>query len=116
MLTVREFIHTKSFDKSWCDMGCDDDDLAVLQKAIADDPQGPPVIPGTGGVRKIRVTLDGRGKSGGARVLYVDFTVREVVGLIFAYPKSEKENITESEKKLMRQLVDTLSENWREIK
>jgi hypothetical protein len=42
--------------------------------------------------------------------------VCEVVGLIFAYPKSEKENIAESEKKLMRQLVETLKENWRVTK
>ncbi len=88
--TNREFIHTRVFDKLWAEMGCDDDDLSVLQKAIADDPQGSPVIQGTGGVRKIRVTLNGRGKSGGARVLYVDFAVRETVGLVFAYPKNEK--------------------------
>jgi hypothetical protein len=113
MLMDREFIHTNSFDKAWSDMGCDDDDLSILQKAISDDPQGSPVIQGTGGVRKIRITLEGRGKRGGARVLYVDFTVRETVGLVFAYPKSDKENITESEKKIMRQLVDTLNENWR---
>jgi hypothetical protein len=113
LLTDREFIHTKVFDKLWRDMGCDDDDLAVLQKAISDDPQGSPAIQGTGGVRKIRVTLDNRGKSGGARVLYVDFIARGVVGLLYAYPKSEKENIDESEKKIMRQLVDTLNENWR---
>jgi hypothetical protein len=110
----REFIHTKSFDKAWAEMGCDDDDLSVLQKAIADDPQGSPVIQGTGGVRKIRVTLNGRGKSGGARVLYVDFVVSETVGLVFAYPKSEKENITESEKKVMRQLADTLNGKGRQ--
>ncbi|MDR1701414.1 MAG: type II toxin-antitoxin system RelE/ParE family toxin [Sporomusaceae bacterium] len=114
MLTDREFIHTKSFDKAWSEMGCDDDDLSVLQKAIADNPQGYPVIKGTGGVRKIRITLDGRGKSGGARVLYVDFVVRGVVGLVFAYPKSEKDNITENEKKVMKQLVETLNENWRD--
>jgi hypothetical protein len=116
MLTDREFIHTKVFDRMWREMGCDDEDLAVLQRAIADNPQGPPVIRGTGGVRKIRVMLEGRGKSGGIRVLYVDFTVREVVGLLFAYPKNEKENITENEKKLMKQLVDMINENWRKIK
>ncbi len=113
MLTDREVVHSKSFDKAGNNMGCDDDDLAELQKAIADNPHGPPVIRGTGGVRKIRIKLTGHGKSSGARVLYVDFTVREVIGLVFAYPKSETESITEGEKKLNRQLVDTLNENGR---
>jgi hypothetical protein len=111
MLMDREFIHTKVFDKRWREMGCDDDDLSVLQKAIANDPQGFPVIQGTGGIRKIRVTLNGRGKSGGARVLYVDFVVRGIVGLLSAYPKSEKENIEESEKKILRTIVEDINKS-----
>jgi hypothetical protein len=89
------FIHTRVFDRQWAEVGCDDDDLLELQKAICDNPQGAPVIPGTGGIRKIRITLEGRGKSGGARVLYVDFVIRGVVGLLYAYPKNKKENITD---------------------
>jgi hypothetical protein len=104
----REFIHTKVFDKRWRELGCDDDDLSVLQKAIADDPQGSPVIQGTGGIRKIRVTLNGRGKSGGARVLYVDFVVKGMIGLLSAYSKSEKENIEESEKKILRAIAEDI--------
>ncbi|MDR2903828.1 MAG: type II toxin-antitoxin system RelE/ParE family toxin [Clostridiales bacterium] len=116
MLTNRKFIHTKIFDRLWSDMGCDDDDLSVLQKAISDNPQAAPVIQGTGGVRKIRVALDGRGKSGGARVLYVDFTVHGVIGLLYAYTKNEKENIDENEKKIMRRLVETFEENLEGLK
>jgi len=81
-----------------------------LQKAISDDPQRPPVIPGTGGIRKIRISLDGKGKSGGARVLYVDFVIQGIVGLLSAYPKSVKENITDEEKKILKSMADTIKQ------
>ena len=66
MLTDRMFVHTKVFDRQWDALGCDDDDLLELQKTICENPQKPPVIRGTGGVRKIRIALEGHGKSGGA--------------------------------------------------
>ena len=116
MLTERMFVHTKVFDRLWESLGCNDDDLLELQKAICDHPQGHPVIRGTGGVRKIRVTLDDRGKSGGARVLYVDFVVRGVVGLLYAYSKGNKENISDNERKILKTMVGQINENWRDQK
>ena len=113
MLTERMFIHTKIFDRLWESIGCDDDDLAELQKAICENPQGYPVIRGTGGVRKIRISLEERGKSGGARVLYVDFVVKGVVGLLYAYSKGKKVTITDKERKILKDMVDRLNENWR---
>jgi len=113
MLLDRMFIHTKLFDKKWVELGCDDDDLSELQKAICENPQGHPVIKGTGGVRKIRVALEGRGKSGGARVLYVDFVVHGAVGLLSVYPKNEKEDITETERKILKTMVEKFNSNWR---
>jgi len=107
------FIHTKLFDKKWSSLGCNDDDLAILQKAICDNPQSHPVIKGTGGVRKIRIALDNRGKSSGARVLYVDFVIHGVVGLLSAYPKNEKEDINEDERKALKTMVEQIINNWR---
>jgi len=112
MLIERMFIHTKIFDRQWESIGCNDDDLAELQKAICKNPQGYPVIQGTGGVRKIRTTLDGRGKSGGARVIYVDVAIRGVVGLLYAYSKGVKMSINESERKILKGMVEKLNENW----
>jgi len=114
MLKDRMFVHTRIFDKLWDALGCDDDDLMELQKAISDNPQGFPVIRGTGGVRKMRISLEGRGKSGGARVLYVDFVVRGVIGLLYAYPKSEKDNIDDDERKILKAMVEQINENWRD--
>jgi hypothetical protein len=112
----RAFLHTKKFDNQWSDMGCDDDDLLVLQQAIIANPNRAPVISGTGGVRKIRVSLEGRGKRGGARVLYVDYVLSEVVALLTAYPKNEKESISPEEKKLLKAIAAQIEQGWRNKK
>jgi hypothetical protein len=106
------FLHTKKFDSLWSELGCDDDDLLELQKIICANPQAAPVISGTGGVRKIRVALEGRGKSGGARVLYADFPERGIVALLYAYPKNEKENITAEERKILKTMAEQINSNW----
>jgi len=108
------FIHTKIFDKLWESLGCDDDDLVELQKAICKNPQKPPVLRGTGGVRKIRISLGQRGKSGSARVLYVDFVLRGVIGLLYVYSKNESENISEDERKILKNMVEQINKNLKE--
>jgi hypothetical protein len=115
MLTDRTFIHTKIFDRLWAALGCDDDDLSELQKAISDDPHYPPVIRGTGGVHKIRISL-GRGKSGGARVIYGDFPERGIVYLFAAYSKNDKEDITEEERQFLKSSMSQINKNWRNRK
>ena len=116
MLTDRMFIHTKSFDKQWKDLGCNDDDLSELQKSICDSSQKNPVMRGTGGVRKTRHSFGNRGKSGGVRVIYCDFPEHGVVYLLDVYPKSEKDDITEDERKLLKQLMNMININWRKTK
>jgi hypothetical protein len=110
------FVHTKVFDRQWIDVGCDDDNLLELQKAICEDPQKPPVIKKTGGVRKIRIAMEGRGKSGGARVIYGDFPEHGIVYLFAAYPKNEKEDITEEERQFLKESMSQINQNWRRIK
>ena len=57
---------------------------------VADDPQCGVVIPGTGGVRKLRVAASGRGKRGGARVIYL-FGGDDVPAFLLAvFAKNEK--------------------------
>jgi hypothetical protein len=75
---------------------------------IAADPPAWPVIAGTGGVRKARAARGGRGKSGGARILYFVLTRRGTIYLLFAYSKSVQEDIDESQKKSIRALVAAL--------
>ena len=66
----------------------------------------------TGGVRKIRWDLPGRGKRGGARVIYYYHGERLPVFLLAAYAKNEKANLTGSERNVMRRLVTILAAGY----
>ena len=98
------------FDKQWKDMGLNDDDLRYLQEELLKNPQIGSVIRGTGKLRKMRFALPNRGKSGSSRVLYVDFVIAETIYLIFAYPKNEKDNLTDEERNTIKKLIERLEQ------
>jgi len=79
---------------------------AELEIALA--PTAWPVIAGTGGARKARAARGGRGKSGGARIIYYVVTRRDVLYLLDVYAKSAKEDLTNAEKQEVRKLVAAL--------
>ncbi|HEV2323007.1 MAG TPA: type II toxin-antitoxin system RelE/ParE family toxin [Terracidiphilus sp.] len=62
-------------------------------------------IPGTGGVRKLRYAVQGRGKSGGVRVIYYFFDDVNPILALFLYGKNEQGNLTPAEKKLATSLA-----------
>lgn len=107
---TRKFISTAEFDKQWSAMGLADEELRFLQCEILTNPKIGPVIPGTGGLRKMRFALNDQGKSGSARVCYVDFVVKETIYLITAYPKSEKDNLSKAECNQIKKLIDILEQ------
>ena len=102
----RMFYSTLIFDNQWDDMGLTDEDRRKLENEITNNTSIGKVIRGTGGLRKMRFALDGRGKSGGARILYVDFVVYERIYLVYAYPKNEKEDITSEEREAFRKMIE----------
>lgn len=106
----RSFVLTPGFEKSWAAMNLGDDELRWLQSLLLEDPEAGDVIQGTGGARKVRVPLEGRGKSGGGRVIYVDVVVRERIYLLLAYPKNTQADLTPEQKKLVRKLVEIIKE------
>lgn len=71
-----------------------DEDVADLQSILLKNPAAGDVIPGSRGLRKLRVPLAGRGKRGGARVIYYHWVSRELCYLVYAYAKSASENLT----------------------
>lgn len=107
---TREFVMTPAFDRSWSEIGLDDSDLAALQHTILIDPEAGDLIPGTGGARMIRVPAKGHGKRGGGRVIYVDILVLKEIYLLAAYAKNEQTNMTEDEKKVIRNFIKMLKE------
>jgi hypothetical protein len=111
-----EFVSFDVFNRIWDDLGLTDDDLKNLQEYLIINPETGSVIQGTGGVRKIRWALNNKGKSGGIRVLYIDFIVYEKIYLLMAYPKNQKDNISDKEKMIIKQLVTDLKNELRRKK
>lgn len=106
----RTFISTTGFDRMWDRMGLGDDELRELQMLLLLNPDEGDVIPGLSGVRKVRIPLERKGKSGGGRVIYVDIVVRKQIYLLLAYPKNVQEDLTSEQKKMLKKLVDTIKE------
>ena len=89
-------------------MKLNDDDLGLLQETLCANPEAGDLMQGTGGVRKLRLELQGRGKSGGARVVYVDFAVEEHLNSISLFAKNEQDNLTAKQKREIRDFVKSL--------
>ena len=60
---------------------------------------------GCGGVRKARMALPGRGKSGGARVVYLYLQHRDTIYLIYVFTKGEADNLSAAGKRAVRELA-----------
>ncbi len=108
---TRIFVMLPEFEKQWSKMGLTDDDLKRLQYELLADPQKGDVIQGTGGLRKLRFAFENRGKSGSSRVAYVDFAVYEKIFLITAYPKNEKDNLSQAERNNIKKLINVLEQS-----
>ncbi|WP_374631378.1 addiction module toxin RelE [Ferrovibrio sp.] len=80
---------------------------------IARNPMSGDEIPGTGGLRKLRWGVDGKGKRGGARVIYYYYDSAAPIYRLTVYGKSEKADMTPDERKAMSALVTVLKQHIR---
>ena len=110
---TREFVMFPEFDKQWESLGFTDDDLQVLQKELSAEPLKGDLISGTGGLRKLRFAFENRGKSGSARVCYIDFAEVERLYLITAYSKKEKDNLSKAERNEIKKLITIMKGSQR---
>ena len=72
------------------------------------NPAAGTVIAGTGGVRKPRYALGGRGKSGGVRIIYHHRSVKGRLYLVTVYAKNQKDDLTGAERNAMKQVTEAL--------
>ena len=99
------FIETRLFTKLVVDY-LSDEEYAALQVALMRDPEAGPVIPGSGGVRKLRWAAPGRGKRGGYRVIYYVRRANRVIWMLTMFPKNVAENISAHVLRQIKKEVD----------
>ena len=108
---TRTFIQTHEFSRRWDELGFDDDDLRKLELDIMNNSDKYPIMQGTGGLRKARISLDNKGNSGGARACFADFIFAETIYLITVYGKKEKANLTKEERNEVKKAIDLLKKS-----
>jgi hypothetical protein len=83
-----------------------DDEYRALQTALIVRPTIGSVIVGSGGIRKMRWGRQGKGKSGGLRVIYYWAVSQEQLLMLFLYPKNEQGDLTLEQVKILRHIVE----------
>lgn len=83
-----------------------DEEYRNLQNELISRPEGGDVIRGSGGLRKMRWRISGRGKRGGVRVIYYwDPSFKRIL-MLFVYPKNVQDNLTHEQLKVLKSLIE----------
>ena len=88
----------------------DEEEKRQLINVLAEDPRAGVLIPGAGGVRKLRYAASGHGKRGGARVIYYFLDEDMPIYALLVYPKVTKTDLTPEEKRTVRALAAELKD------
>jgi hypothetical protein len=90
-------------DEHW-----NDDEFRRFQVALMRSPKAGDVICGSGGLRKLRWLAQGRGKRGGARVIYIFQDAKDQIYLIYGYVKNEREDLTPDQVRALAKLMNDI--------
>ena len=102
-----EFIKTPTFTRMVTAL-LSDEEYQGLQNTLVELPDRGKLIRGGGGIRKMRFAAQGRGKSGGVRVIYYWMREAAQMYMLAIYPKSAKDDLSDEETAILRQLVKEL--------
>ena len=83
-----------------------DEHYCGLQNHLVERPDAGDLIKDTGGMRKLRWSLPGTGKSGGVRLIYYWRVSEDQILMLLVYPKSAKDNLSPAEKQRLRKIVE----------
>ena len=100
-----QFIETSVFTRQVTALLADDD-YRQLQAALSVHPDAGSIIPHSGGLRKIRWAMAGRGKRGGVRVIYYWVVAQERILMLFMYPKNVQDDLTPQQLKVLRTIIE----------
>jgi hypothetical protein len=100
-----EFVETPTFTRLVLNLMADDN-YAAMQAALARRPDLGKIIPGSGGIRKMRWAGSGRGKRGGLQVIYYWQVADDQIWLLLVYPKNERDDLSHDEVKQLKRLVE----------
>jgi hypothetical protein len=102
-----QFVFLPSFERT-AEGLLSESDIRELECTLLENPREGPVMRGTGGVRKVRAAIEGRGKSGSARVVYLYVEARQKIYFLLCFPKNEQANLTPEQTRRIRMLVAQL--------
>lgn len=97
------FIETPIFTEDLREL-LGDDEYKDFQQYLAENPQAGDVIQHAGGLRKVRWKANGKGQRGGVRVIYYHMMAAHQIRLLLIYRKGVKDDLSEDEKKVLRDL------------
>ena len=98
------FVETPIFTRE-VDNLLQDEEYRALQLALLLRPEQGVLIPGSGGLRKLRWRLKGKGKRGGCRVIYYWDKRQESFYMLLVYPKSKQDDFTPEQSRVLSKLV-----------
>ncbi|NVD99052.1 type II toxin-antitoxin system RelE/ParE family toxin [Massilia sp. BJB1822] len=103
------FIETPVFSRSLAGVATEEE-YCALQRELLRDPEAGALIPGGGGIRKIRFAAKGQGKRGGGRAIYYFKVRHDQIFMLLAYEKSRKDDLSASQLAELRTLVKILAQ------
>jgi mRNA-degrading endonuclease RelE of RelBE toxin-antitoxin system len=101
-----EIRETHVFTRQILGSGQEKEAYRLLQLDLVENPELGVVIPGTGGLRKLRWKAEGRGKRGGHRIIYYWSAEMNVILMLFMFPKNVQADLTPEQKRKLRQVVE----------
>lgn len=100
--------YQRAVEKIW-----DEETQIEFKTFIGLNPEAGDMIPGTGGIRKVRWQGSGHGKRSGVRIIYYVYNENHPLYLLYAYPKNVQVNLSESEKKAFAKMTEQLKAVFR---
>ncbi len=97
-------IETSIFTKLINDL-MSDDDYREFQEALVNRPDMGDLIQSSGGLRKVRWKLEGRGKSGGVRIIYYWVSSDDQLRMLYVYPKGKQENLIQDQLAVLKKIA-----------